>query len=115
MKVGFYLEVRFFKTEAGTETTIEWLRSLPKWDKKLIGEDIKTVQYGWPIGMPVVKKLCKGIWEIRTNLEDRISRVLFTLLGDKIILLHGFIKKTGKTPEDVLDLAIKRMRQLKKG
>jgi len=87
----------------------------PKNEKKLIGEDIKTLQYGWPIGMPLVKKLCKGIWEIRTNLENKISRVLFTLLGDQIFLLHGFIKKTEKTPKNDLDLAINRMKQLKRG
>ena len=110
-----YLEVRFFKTETGAEPTREWLKSLPKDEKKLIGKDIKTVQYGWPIGMPLVKKLCKGIWEIRTNLKSRISRVLFTLLGDQIFLLHGFIKKTEKTPKDDLGLAIKRMKQLMKG
>ena len=110
-----YLEVRFFRTEIGVEPAREWLKSLPKDEKKLIGEDIKTVQYGWPMGMPLVKKLCKGIWEIRSNLESKISRVLFTLLGNQIFLLHGFIKKTEKTPKDDLDLAIKRMKQLKKG
>jgi phage-related protein len=115
MKIGYHLEVRFFKTDTGTEPTREWLRSLSKDEKKLIGEDIKTLQYGWPIGMPLVKKLCKGIWEIRTNLENKISRVLFTLLGDQIFLLHGFIKKTEKTPKNDLDLAINRMKQLKRG
>jgi len=65
--------------------------------------------------MPLAKKLSKGIWEIRTNLENKISRVLFTLSGEQIFLLHGFIKKTEKTPKDDLNLAIKRMKQLKKG
>ena len=110
-----YLEVRFFRTETGVEPAREWLKSLSKDEKKLIGEDIKTVQYSWPMGMPLVKKLCKGIWEIRSNLENKISRVLFTLLGNQIFLLHGFIKKTEKTPKDDLELAIKRMKQLKKG
>ena len=58
MKIGCHLEVRFFKTEAGTEPAREWLKSLPKGEKKLIGEDIKTVQYGWPIGMPLARKMC---------------------------------------------------------
>lgn len=109
------LEVRFFKTETGHEPAREWLKSLPKEEKKRIGEDIKTVQHGWPLGMPVVRKLCNGIWEVRTKLADKISRVLFTLLENQIIILHGFIKKTNKTPNDDLDLAIKRMKQLKKG
>ena len=115
MKNGCHLEVRFFKTETGAEPTRDWLKSLLKEERKLIGEDIKTVQYGWPIGMPLTKKLYKGIWEIRTNLENKISRVLFTLSGDQIFLLHGFIKKTEKTPKDDLNLAIKRMKQLRKG
>ncbi len=115
MKIGCHLEVRFFKTETSAEPARDWLISLPKGERKLIGEDIKTVQYGWPIGMPLAKKLCKGIWEIRTNLENKISRVLFTLSGDQIFLLHGFIKKTEKTPKDDLNLAIKRMKQLEKG
>lgn len=115
MNREYPLEVRFFRTETGNEPVREWLRSLPKEDKKAIGEDINTVQYGWPIGMPLAKKLCNGIWEIRTRLEHRIARVLFTLSEDYMILLHGFIKKTEKTPKDDLNLAIKRMKQLNRG
>lgn len=107
-----FLKVRFFRTETGNEPVREWLRSLPKDDRKTIGIDIKTVQEGWPIGMPVAKKISNGIWEIRSNLSDRISRVLFTLSEGKIILLHGFIKKTQKTSRDDLNLAVKRMKQL---
>ncbi len=65
--------------------------------------------------MPLARKLCNGIWEVRTELEDKISRVLFTMSENRIIILHGFIKKTEKTPKDDLNLAIKRMKQLKKG
>lgn len=115
MKRESPLEVIFFSTETNNEPVREWLRSLPKEDKKTIGIDIKTVQYGWPIGMPLVRKLCNGIWEIRTELESIISRVLFTLSDNEIILLHGFVKKTNKTPKDDLDLAIKRMKQIKRG
>lgn len=115
MKRESPLEVRFFRTETENEPVREWLRSLPGEDKKMIGEDIKTVQYGWPIGMPLVRKLCNGLWEVRTKLDNKISRVLFTLYGNQIILLHGFIKKTEKTPKDDLGLAIKLMKQLKRG
>ena len=109
------LEARFFRTETNNEPAREWLKSLPKEEKKLIGEDIKTVQYGWPMGMPVVEKLYSGVWEVRTNLKDKISRVLFTMYKEKMIILHGFIKKTRKTPKDDLNLAIKRMKELKRG
>jgi phage-related protein len=109
------LPVRFFRTEAGNEPVREWLRSLPNEEKRLIGVDIKTVQFGWPLGMPLVRVLTPGIWEVRTRLENRISRVLFTVFENQIILLHGFIKKTQKTPNDDLILAIKRMKQIRSG
>ena len=109
------MNVRFFRTVANNEPTRDWLKSLPKKEKKQIGEDIKTVQYGWPVGMPLARKLCNGIWEVRTRLEDKISRILFTLCQDQMIILHGFIKKTEKTPKSDLDLATKRMKQLRRG
>jgi phage-related protein len=114
MNIQHPLEVVFYRTDSGNEPVREWLKDLSKDDKKRIGEDIKTVQYGWPIGMPVVKPLHKGLWEIRTNLDHKISRVLFTLHENHIVLLHGFIKKTQATPKDDLDLAVKRMKQIKR-
>ncbi|MBF0571987.1 MAG: type II toxin-antitoxin system RelE/ParE family toxin, partial [Candidatus Omnitrophica bacterium] len=93
----------------------EWLSSLSKAEKKLIGEDIKTVQFGWPIGMPVVEKLDRDLWEVRTTLKSKISRVLFTFYEGQIVLLHGFIKKTQKTPAEDLELAKDRMKEVKGG
>lgn len=104
------LEVRFFKTDSGTEPVRDWLRELPAIDRKTIGEDLKTVQFGWPLGMPLVRKLDKDLWEVRVHLEDRIARVLFTVSTGKIVLLHGFIKKSQATPKHDLDLAKDRMR-----
>ncbi len=104
------LDVRFYKTDSGTEPVREWLCELPATDRKKIGEDIKTVQYGWPLGMPLVRKMEKDLWEIRIHLQSRIARVLFTLSGDMIVLLHGFIKKSQATPKHDLKLAINRMR-----
>src|SRR5438132_14348734 len=71
------------------------------------------VQYCWPIGKPLVGNLGNGLWEVRSNLQDRIVRVLFCVEGKKMILLHGFIKKTQKTPKQELDLALRRKNQLK--
>jgi len=107
------LNVVFFKNENGTEPVRDWLRSLEKEDKKVIGEDIKTVQYGWPIGMPVVRKMEKDIWEIRTHVHGGIARVLFTVFGETMVLLHGFIKKSQKTPIEILECARKRKNMLK--
>jgi phage-related protein len=98
----------FFRTEAGGEPLREWLKSLPSpEDRKLIGEDIKTVEFGWPVGMPVCRSLGGGICEIRTHLtQDRIARVLFYIdAKGRMVLLHGFIKKTQKTPLNDLELA----------
>jgi phage-related protein len=104
------LEVGFFKTDGGTEPVRIWLRELSATDRKTIGEDIKTVQFGWPLGMPLVRKLDKDLWEVRIHLDRRIARVLFTMSNSKIVLLHGFIKKSQATPQPDLKLAKDRMR-----
>lgn len=112
LRVSF-LEVVFYKTSGGREPVRDWLKDLPKQAKKIIGENIKIVQYGWPVGMPVVRKLEKDIWEIRSHLGDGIARVLFTVELNNIVLLHGFIKKTRKTPLADLKLARLRLRDIK--
>jgi phage-related protein len=84
------------------------LKGLPlREDRKRIGEDIKTVEFGWTIGMPVCKALGDGIYEVRTRLrQNRIARVLFYVdKRSRMVLLHGFIKKTQKTPAEDLELA----------
>lgn len=106
------LQVIFFKTEAGKEPVREWLKTLPQEEKKIIGQDIKTVQFGWPLGMPIVRKLDRDLWEVRSHLPDRIARVLFTVCDNTMVLLHGFIKKSQKTPADDLALAKQRLKLL---
>ena len=108
------LNVVFYRTSSGSEPVREWLRGLSKADKRAIGSDIKTVQYGWPIGMPVVRKLDTGLWEVRSRLDQHISRVLFTVHGETMVLLHGFIKKSQKTPKEDLQLAKDRKFNLEK-
>ncbi len=108
------LEVVFYRTESGNEPVREWLKGLSKRDKKAIGGDIKTVQYGWPLGMPVVRKMDHGLWEVRCRLDKRIARILFTVKGEQMILLHGFIKKSQKTPQVDLQLAKDRKANLEK-
>ena len=105
------LEVIFFRTEGGAEPVRDWLKALSKSEKKAIGEDVKTLQFGWPRGMPLVDSLGLGLWELRTKIGgNRISRVLFFMADSSIILAHGFIKKTRKTPKREFDLARKRKR-----
>jgi len=86
----------------------EWLKDLPKDERRIIGEDIMTVQFRWPLGMPLVDNLGSGIWEIRSRLANRIARTLFFVHQGEIILLHGFIKKTRKTPNEDRALALRR-------
>lgn len=106
------LSVAFFRTQTGNEPVREWLWSLPRAQRKIIGEDIKTVQFGWPLGMPLVRKLHPDLWEVRIRLPGAIARVLFTTVERRMILLHGFIKKSQKTPQAELALAKTRLRQL---
>jgi phage-related protein len=108
MKAERPLNVVFFKTEAGNEPVREWLRGLSKDDCKVIGTDILTVQYAWPVGKPLVDNLGDGIGEVRSRLDNRIARTLFAMVDQEIVLLHGFIKKQQKTPPDELELAKKR-------
>lgn len=107
------LAVRFYRETSGMEPVRDWLKTLPHDERREIGMDIKTVQFGWPMGMPIVDHIGGGIWEVRSRLSTRIARVLFTLEGDAMILLHGFIKKDRKTPKPDLDLARQRLKKLR--
>jgi phage-related protein len=105
------LTARFYRTDSGREPVREWLLGLDAADRKIIGEDIKDVEFSWPIGTPLVRSLGHDIWEVRSSpAGGRIARVLFCTDPDCMVLLHGFMKKTQKTPQQEIDLAIKRMK-----
>lgn len=106
------LTVRFFRTEVGNEPVREWLSQLSREHRQLIGIEIKTVQTGWPLGMPLVRKMERGLWEIRVDLGDVCARVFFTLVEGSMVLLHGFIKKSQKTPLSDLETARQRKAKL---
>ncbi len=91
----------------------EWLRSLDRESKKIIGDDIKTIQYGWPLGMPLVRNLGAGLWEVRSQLREGIARVVFVAEKGLMVLVHGFVKKSRKTPHGVLEIARRRAAELK--
>lgn len=105
------LIVLFFKTESGTEPVLDWLRSFSPTDRQIIGADIRTVQIGWPLGMPLVRKMDTGLWEIRVHLTHGIARLFFTVSGNTLLLLHGFVKKSQATPKSELELAKNRLKQ----
>lgn len=103
----------FYASSNGTEPVRDWLVALPKDYRKAIGVDIKLVEFGWPIGMPTCKPMGSGLFEIRTDLGKKvIGRTLFCFHKNKMVLLHGFIKKSQKTPKPDLDLAKKRKREI---
>ncbi len=84
-------------------------------ERRTIGEDIKMVQEGWPLGMPLVKNLGKGLWEVRSTLQNTIARVLFVMHEGQIVLLHGFIKKTQKASSRDLKIGLKRAKEVWEG
>ncbi|MGA2052133.1 MAG: type II toxin-antitoxin system RelE/ParE family toxin [Opitutales bacterium] len=108
------IPVRFFRTEPGNEPVREFLRKeLNPEEKKIVGDDIQTVQRCWPIGQPLVDGLGEGLYEVRSRLPNRICRTIFAMFNTKLILLHAFIKKTQKCPSHDKELARRRLRQLK--
>ncbi|MGH7940649.1 MAG: type II toxin-antitoxin system RelE/ParE family toxin [Limisphaerales bacterium] len=111
MNAGRPLNVVFYQTGMGHEPVREWLKSLPKAERKTIGADILSVQYAWPVGKPLVDSLGDGIWEIRSRLPNRIARTLFAVADEEIVLLHGFIKKQRQTPPRERALAKRRKKE----
>ena len=111
------LPARFYENPAGSELVREWLKSLSPDDRKTVGKDIAKVEYGWPIGMPYCRPLGGGLWEVRSDIGNgRVSaRVLFCIAGGSMVLLHGFTKKTQRTPRGELNVAKNRMKELGNG
>jgi phage-related protein len=106
------IPVVFYRTRGGAEAVRDWLRELDEADRHAVGMDLMRVQYRWPVGMPLCRSLGDGLWEVRSTLpSNRIARVLFSVHQGRILALHGFIKKTQKTPDDDLALARRRKRE----
>lgn len=103
------LIVIFFRTKLGREPVRDWIKDLGIEDRKAIGEDIKLVQFRWPLGMPLVRKMEADLWEVRIRLNaGRLARVFFTVRGREMVLLHGMIKKSQKTSAKDLNIARSR-------
>lgn len=108
------LQVRFYRSATGNEPVRAWLLGLSLENRKIVGSDLKTVEYGWPLGMPLCRQIRGNLWEVRCKLagSKNIARVLFCTSDNQLVLLHGFVKKTQQTPNDDIDLALSRMREL---
>jgi phage-related protein len=108
------LPVVFYRTAAGVEVVRDWLRDLNDQDRNIVGQDLMRVQFRWPVGMPLCRPLGDGLWEVRSTLTgNRIARVFFCFSEDRILALHGIIKRTRKTPAADLELARKRKREFR--
>lgn len=109
------MPVVFYRASGGAEPVLDWLRGLPSEDRRAIGTDLATVQFGWPIGMPLCRPLGGGLWEVRSQLPSRrIARLLFFVREGRIGVVHGFIKKTEKTPAADLEIARRRMKEMQR-
>jgi phage-related protein len=112
------LPARFYRTGAGSEPVRKWLKASSREDKRIVGADIATVEFRWPVGIPACRPPTsrRGLWEVRSSLtHNRLARVLFFVYQAEMVLLHGFIKKTQQTPEQELDLAVKRQKEVESG
>jgi len=110
------IELVFYRSAAGNEPVRDWLVGLLEEHRREIGLDLQRVQYRWPVGMPLVRPMGKGLFEVRTNLSDkRIARVLFCFHRGELYALHGFIKKAQKTPPPDLTLARDRKKEIENG
>lgn len=107
------IPVVFFKSDSNRQPVREWLRDLDRVSRKAIGEDIKTLQFGWPIGMPLLRKLSDRLWELRSRLAFGIARTFFTIYDHKIVLQPGFVKKAQKTPPNEIATAKRRLTKLR--
>lgn len=93
----------------------EWLKSLSPEDRQILGTDLRTLEFGWPVGMPLSRALGNGLWEVRSTLpQGRIARVIFCIHDQQAVLLHGFLKKSQKTPKPDFDLAMRRKREVER-
>ena len=108
------LPARFYVNALGHRPVRDWILGLALADRHKIGTDIQKVEFGWPIGRPHCAPLGKGLWEVRSAFDEsrQIARVIFCMGDGHMILLHGFIKKTQKTPQSDMDLAEKRMKEV---
>jgi|ERR1700688_2888315 len=107
------IPLAFWKSALGREPVREWLKELPREDKRTLGRDIAKVQFGWPVGLPLCRPMSGGLWEVRTALPSRRqARVFFGFHDGMLIALHAIIKKGQKTPADDLALARQRLKEV---
>jgi len=114
MVITKFFKVSLYQETSGKSPILEWLKDFNKEERQTIDTSIKYTQYSWPWKMPLIRPLGGGLMEMRIKLKDRQVRIFFILHDGVIILLHGFIKKTQKTPNSEMEIALKRSKQIKR-
>src|SRR5690242_6164837 len=108
------IPLAFWRSVAGREPVREWLKELPRADKRTIGRDIAKVQFGWPVGLPLCRSLGGGLWEVRSSLPSKTeARVMFGFQEGTLVALHGFIKKSRTASKKDVSLARERLKELR--
>lgn len=104
----------FYANELGKEPVRNWLLKLAKEDRIIVGKDIATVEFGWPIGMPTCKDLRNGVLEVRSTIKrGKVeARTYFSIEGNTMLLLGGHEGKKGQ--QDAIRLALERLRDHEK-
>ena len=107
------VQARFFLTESGREPVKDWLLGLDRADRREVGRDLMTLEFGWPIGMPLSRPIGAGLHELRSTISGRRECRIFYYVDrfQQLILLHAFIKRSRATPKAELHLARERMKQ----
>lgn len=111
------LPAKFFRSANGVEPVKDWLKTLDREDCRIIGSDIKDIEFSFPIGLPLCRSLSgyKDLWEVWSKItRGKIARVIFYISNGEMILLNGFVKKSQKTPKKEIDLAVKRQKEHQK-
>ncbi len=110
------IELVFYRSATGNEPVRDWLIACPVPKRREIGLDLQRVQFRWPVGMPLVRPLGKGLFEVRTPLPDgTTARVMICFHDGALFALHGFIKKTQATRAADLEIALKRQKEVQNG
>lgn len=107
------LPAAFFQLESGRGPVRDWFKELPPADRKIVSDDLRDLEFAWPVGMPLCRSLGGGLWEVRSTLtQHRIARVIFCVAHGHAVLVHAFIKKSQRTPPRDLEIARQRQREI---
>jgi phage-related protein len=107
-------KVSFYKTAAGNDVVLEFIRAQPLDDRRVIGRDLKVLEIGYPVGMPLCRHIEGDLWEVRSSLPSkREARLIYFYDGKRqmIVVVSGFVKTTRSTPKREINLAQRRRKE----